>query len=151
MKYLMLPLVLGALAAVSHAAPSPLQPQARQAPTTLSVSFYGASDTIPDFEVDVFLPEDEEFYPFNISESPFRPLACFPHSDNELPYLYLIRIPTCLTSIAANPASISRICVGGPGFCGVTGAEGSSTLVNGGYCKDVGPPQPQVSGVCSTF
>ncbi len=56
-----------------------------------------------------------------------------------------------LTSIIANPASVSRICVGGPGFCGISGADGSVTNVNGGYCADVGPPQAQVSGVCSTF
>lgn len=69
MKSLTLPIVLGVLAVVSHAAPSPVQRQARQAPTTLSVEFFGASDTTPAYEVDVFLATDENFYSFNISES----------------------------------------------------------------------------------
>lgn len=69
MKSLTLPLILGVLAVVSHAAPSPAQPQARQAPITLDVDFYGADLTTVEYEVDVFLPTDENFYPFNISES----------------------------------------------------------------------------------
>ena len=69
MKSLTFPLVLGVLAVISHAAPAPVQPQARQAPTTLAVDFYGAGDTTPEYEVDVFLPTDENFYSFNISES----------------------------------------------------------------------------------
>ncbi len=69
MKSFTLPLVLGVLTVMSHAAPSPVQPQARQAPTTLFVDFYGANDTTPEYEVDVFLATDENFYSFNISES----------------------------------------------------------------------------------
>ena len=82
MKSLTLPVVLGLCAILSHAAPSPVQPQARQeAPTTLSVDFYGASGTTPAYEVDVFLPTEENFYPFNtcrFSPSPFDELFALP-------------------------------------------------------------------------
>ena len=147
-----MPVVISLWAVLCHAAPSPVQPQARQS-TTLFVDCYGESDTTPAYTVDVFLPTEENFYNFNISKfSSSSPNELLALPFRTLTLASIASLTTAiLTSLAANPASVSRICVGGPGACGIYGADGSSTQVNGGYCADVGPPQPQVSGICTTF
>lgn len=160
MKSLTFPIILGLLAIMCHAAPSPVQPKARQV-TTLYLTFYGAGENPPSYEIDVTLEQQENFQSFNISESIPSPTqsgllaplslvfhTCLPreswhhhHHHNHHPDL----------SVPANPLSVSSIFLGGPGFCGITGIDGSETTVQGGYEADVGPPQVQMSGVCSTF
>ena len=72
MKPLTLPLLLALLTITSHAAPSLVQPKARQV-TTLSLTFYGAGENPPSYEIDVSLAQEENFQSFNISESLFFP------------------------------------------------------------------------------
>ncbi|MDI1490114.1 MAG: hypothetical protein OHK93_001314 [Ramalina farinacea] len=64
------------------------------------------------------------------------------------------------TFIIDNPLSVSTIEIGpggyGAGFvnlagCVFYGADGSVTRVGDDQNVDVGPPQPQVSGVCYSF
>lgn len=78
MKAFTLPMILGLLATVSHAAPSTAQPQARQV-TTLSIVFFGAGANPPSYEIDVPLASSENFQSFNISESPSFFLSFFHH------------------------------------------------------------------------
>lgn len=68
MKAFTLPIILGLLATVCHAAPSTAQPQARQV-TTLIIDFFGAGANPPSYEIDVPLASSENFQSFNISES----------------------------------------------------------------------------------
>lgn len=154
MKSLTFPIILGLLAIMCHAAPSQVQPKARQV-TTLYLTFYGAGENPPSYEIDVPLEQEENFQSFNISES-----IPSPTQSGLLAPLFL-NFHTCLSReswhhhpdlfVSANPLSVSSIFLGGPGFCGITGLDGSQTTVQGGYGADVGPPQVQVSGVCSTF
>ncbi|KAK4693058.1 hypothetical protein P7C71_g4264, partial [Lecanoromycetidae sp. Uapishka_2] len=116
MKSLTLPTIVGLFATLCVAAPAPVQLEARQT-TTLSLTFFGAGENPPSYEIDVTLESQENFQSFTIT----------------------------------NPLSVSKIFLGGPGFCDITGVDGSQTTVQGGYEADVGPPQAQVSGVCSTF
>ena len=70
MKGFTLPVVLGLLATIAQAAPAPVQqPQARQ-DTTLYLTFYGAGENPPSYEVDVTLTSDENFQSFTISKFP---------------------------------------------------------------------------------
>ncbi|KAL6717673.1 hypothetical protein ACLMJK_005588 [Lecanora helva] len=54
-----------------------------------------------------------------------------------------------------NPLSVSHITLSAGGVnlagCTVFGAEGSEVLVPDASSRDVGPPQPQVSGTCVSF
>ena len=168
MKLLSLSLILALNALTSHAAPSPAQHAARQA-TTLSLDCTGATGS---YQVEIVLPSQENFYPFNISESipipiPIPiPLTCSPLSYYPICPMPTYTYPTInplssplspttpnniYPSLPANPLSVSTCALGGPGFCGLTGADGSDFEVNGGYSVDIGPPQPLTGGVCSTF
>ena len=71
MKTFFLSLIFGLNAIISHAAPSPMQPEARQA-TTLSLDCTGATGS---YQVEIDLPSQENFYNFNISESIPLPIA----------------------------------------------------------------------------
>ena len=73
MKSFTLSIVLGLLATMSHAAPSPVQPEARQA-TALSLTFFGAGENPPSYEVDVTIESQENFQSFTIGESLPKPL-----------------------------------------------------------------------------
>ena len=154
MKSLTLPIVLGLLAIMCHAAPSSVQPKPRQV-TTLVLTFYGAGENPPSYEVDVPLESEENFQSFNISESLSsitHAAGCYLSSSKFSIHAYHVSLGIIiLTSVAANPLSVSSISLGGPGFCVITGVDGSETTVQGGDEVDVGPPQVQVSGVCSTF
>lgn len=86
MRSFTLPIVLGLLATMCHAAPSPVQPEARQA-TTLSLTFFGAGENPPSYEVDVTLESQENFQSFTISE--YLPSN---HSQSRLLVL-LCRVP----------------------------------------------------------
>ena len=72
MKGFTIPIFLGLLAIMGQAAPAPVQPEARQV-TTLYLTFYGAGENPPSYEVDVTLQSDENFQSFTISESPLSP------------------------------------------------------------------------------
>ena len=129
-----------------------MQPEPRQV-TTLILAFYGAGENPPSYEVDVTIESGENAQSFNISESlsPITPAAASLLPSSFIHAYHVSLGIIILTSVAANPLSVSSIFLGGPGFCSITGAHGSETTVQGGYGADVGPPQIQVSGVCSIF
>ena len=82
MKAFTLPIILGLLATVCHAAPSTAQPQARQV-TTLIIDFFGAGANPPSYEIDVPLASSENFQSFNISESLSFFLSFFHHPPTQ--------------------------------------------------------------------
>jgi len=56
-----------------------------------------------------------------------------------------------LTSLTANPLSISKITSLGGATCSFRGIDGSNTFLVGAQTVDVGPPQTQVAGSCRKF
>ena len=89
MKSFSLPLVLGLFSAMSHAAPSPVHLEARQAPITQYISFYDANTLV--YEVDVLLASNKTPYSFNTSES----LSSF--SGRLTGLLYFVLMPAYIT------------------------------------------------------
>ena len=47
-----------------------------------------------------------------------------------------------------NPLNVSQIQSAGGAICNFFGADGTVTFLHDEETVDVGPPQPQVSGVC---
>ncbi|MCJ1232711.1 hypothetical protein MMC14_000664 [Varicellaria rhodocarpa] len=50
--------------------------------------------------------------------------------------------------VITNTLSVSKISSVGGAICTIFGADGSQTFSAGEETVDVGPPQPQVSGIC---
>ena len=53
-----------------------------------------------------------------------------------------------LITCTDNPLSVSKIQSAGGAICNFFGADGSVTFLHDEETVDVGPPQPQVSGIC---
>ena len=148
------------VATLAHAAPSPAPIEARQYPTAL-LTFQGAGPNPPSYTI-AELANNSVFtigaslnfsLPLEVYSSPRDPISVFTH--HLVPIFKATEGNSNHPSTTDNPLSVSHIILGPGGYklagCALYGKDGSVTSLADASSADVGPPQPQVSGVCFNF